>query len=79
MAASQASVSAPWVLEFARWTPERPGDNRSPWEYLTDLSEHDRFATASDAAFTAYEHRVRDPYGDGYVPIFKPARRDPRH
>jgi hypothetical protein len=68
-----------WTVSFKRWTPEAPKDDRSPWEYLEDLTEHDRFASASDAAFTIYEHRVRDPYGDGFVPLFQPTRQDKRH
>ena len=72
-------MKADWTVGFKRWTPEPPQDGRSPWEYLEDLTEHDRFGSASDAAFSIYERRVRDPYGDGFVPLFQPVRRDRRH
>jgi len=62
-----------WRIEFARWLPEAPNDGRSPWSYLEHFTPADRFASASDAAFGAYEDRVLDPYGDGVLPLFRPA------
>jgi hypothetical protein len=64
-----------WSLEFTGWLPQPPGDRRSPWDYVCDLGPGDRFATASDAMFSIYEARVRDPYGDGFVPIFRATAR----
>lgn len=73
-------MTATWTVQFDKWLPEAPGDGRSPWTYLDDLAETDCFSTASDCAFTIYERRIRDPYRDGYTPLFRPARRgDKRH
>ena len=68
-----------WGVRFEKWLPETPRDGRSPWTYLEELDEADSFKSASDCAFTIYERRVRDPYQDGYVPLFRPERRDSRH
>ena len=68
-----------WGVRFQKWLPDTPRDGRSPWTYLDDLHEEDRFESASDAAFTIYERRVRDPYRDGYTPLFRPERRDRRN
>ena len=72
-------MRAQWSIGFHRWAPEPPQDGRSPWEYVERLTERDRFQSASEAAFSIYEHRVYDPYGDGYVPLFHPVRHDRRH
>ncbi|MBX7249888.1 MAG: hypothetical protein K1X35_12700 [Caulobacteraceae bacterium] len=72
-------MPAEWSVRFDKWLPEAPRDGRSPWVYLDELDESDCFPTASDCAFSIYERRVRDPYQDGYTPLFRPARRDRRH
>lgn len=73
-------MTGQWGVTFDKWLPETPADGRSPWSYLDDLDEGDRFRSASDCAFTIYERRVRDPFQDGFTPLFKPAlRHDRRH
>lgn len=73
-------MTGDWSVRFDKWLPSNPTDGRSPWSYLDDLGESDRFASASECAFTIYERRVRDPYKDGYTPLFRPERRaDRRH
>ena len=71
---------ADWTVRFDKWLPHTPADGRSPWTYFDDLNENDRFPSASECAFTIYEQRVRDPYLDGYTPLFRPQQgSDPRH
>jgi hypothetical protein len=73
-------MTGDWSVRFDKWLPQAPADGRSPWTYLDDLNEADRFASASECAFTIYEKRVRDPYRDGYTPLFRPCRGgDRRH
>lgn len=71
-------MTADWTVRFDKWLPGPPADDRSPWTYLDDLGETDRFLSASECAFTIYEQRVRDPYLDGYRPLFRPQRRGNR-
>ncbi len=72
-------MAGQWGVSFNRWYPAEPGDGRSPWLYMENLDEGDRFTSASEAAFTALERRVYDPFGDGYRPLFKPVLHDRRH
>jgi hypothetical protein len=62
----------PWRLSFSGWSPRPPEDERSPWAYLSGVTEESTFPTL-DAALHALE-AVSVDGGDEIRPLFWPLR-----
>ena len=63
----------PWRLSFSGWSPRPPEDERSPWAYLSGVTEESTFPTL-DAALHALQAANLDEGEDEIRPLFWPLR-----
>lgn len=67
------AAAHPWRLSFSGWSPRPPEDQRSPWAYLSGVTEASTFPTL-DAAIQALECAAAAGVEDEIRPLFWPLR-----